>query len=414
MDKQLSNKTKNSRRGKTIFTILLIAGVIAASLWGVRKLLNKPKDLTTFATAVVTTGSLENTISANGLIKPSSELVLTSPISTRIKAVKKENGETVNSGQVIMTLDTEFAQLEYQRLQDEVKLQENNVNRLQLQLQKNIRDIELDDEIQNLRVQNLTALLSDARRLNEIGGATKEEVEQAEQSVNIARLEKKKLENELNYRRSSFASDVLNEEIQTSISDKRLSELGKKIRLTNVTSYGNGVITWLNNNIGSQVSEGDPLVRIANLSSYSIDATASDIHSEKIKIGQVVNVKINRDFLSGRISQILPAVENNTVQFRIELDEPDSEKLRPNMRVDVRIVTSRREEAVYVSNGPAFTAGKIQNVFVVTGDAAERREVEIGFVNQEKVEILSGLAVGETIIISDITPYKNRSSIPLK
>src|SRR5690606_1485537 len=116
-------------------------------------------------------------------------------------------------------------------LEEELNLKDNNVVRLKLELEKNIRDIELDDRIKDLQVQNFEALLSDAQRLLEIGGSTQEEVEKARQNLAIARLEKHKLENELEYRKASIESDVLNEKIQSSIQEKRLVEIQKKIEL---------------------------------------------------------------------------------------------------------------------------------------------------------------------------------------
>ena len=414
MDRQIDVSVQRKRTGKRLlYLILTICGILLAII-GVRKLLNRPLKLSDLITATVKQGDIENTISATGFIKPSSEVLLTSPISARIQSVHLEKGASVEIGTPILQLDTEFANLQYQRLRDESRLKTNNVTRLKLTLEKNIRDIELDDSIKNMQVQNYMALLTDAKRLKEIGGATEEEVEQASQNLKIAQLEKQKLENELNYRRASFTSDVENEKIQSSIQENTLLELGKKIRLAKVSAPASGVITWLNNNIGTQVDEGSPLVRIANLSSYSIDATASDIHAQKIKTGMLTYVRIGDENIKGRIEQILPAVENNTVQFRIQLENPTYEKLRPNMQVDVRVVTGKKENTVYVANGPAFDGSKTQKIFVIQQNTAIAREVQVGMTSTEKLEILAGLSTGENIIISDMSAHANRTQIKLK
>ena len=414
MDREINKSSHRKRTFKRILTGVLSVLVFCLVLYGVRKLMDRPQDLSQMITGDISRGDIENTISASGVIKPLSEVLLTSPISTRIKTVHINNGVSVTAGERIMNLDTEFTQIEFQRLQEELKLKNNNVERLRLGLQKNLKEIEIDDEIKNLQVKNLKGLLSDAERLNKIGGATAEEVEQARQNLEIAKLEKKKLENEINYRKASFSSDVLNEEIQSTIQEKRLNELGKKIKLTSVKAPSKGVITWINNNIGTQVQEGDPLVKIANVSRFEVEATASDRHSEKISIGLPVFVRMGTESLKGEIIQILPSVKNNIVQFRVKLDEPDSKKLRPDMQVDVRIVTSRKENIIYMPNGPAFKGGRVQKIFVVKDGYAEVREVELGLNTRERVEVISGLIPGEKIILSDMSSYENRTKIPLK
>lgn len=390
---------------------LLLLGL---AIFAIRYFFTRPVQSSDIVLATVERGMMESTLSATGLVRPTAEVLLTSPISTRIQTVVLDNGAEVDKGDVILTLDTEFAQLEYSKLQDELQLQENNVDRLQLTLEKDIRDIEIDDEIQELQVQSLKAQLKDAQRLQKIGGATVEEVERAEQNLKIAQLNKRKLENELAYRQASIDSDVRNERLQSSIQRTTLDELGKKIALTQVKSPTPGVVTWLNNSIGTQVEQGAPLARIANLTSYFIEATASDMHTEKIKVGLPVRIRINSEYLSGRVEQILPAMENNTVQFKVALDQPDAAVLRPNMRVDVFVVRDQKTDARYVTNGRAYRGGKNQRFFVLDGDRLVQRELEIGITNTNHIEILSGAEVGDQIVISDMKRYEDQDIVPFE
>ncbi len=414
MDKPLE---QTYHRRKTLIKVLIAIGTITfivLAFWGTRSLLNRPVGLSQLITGTAQYGPIENSITASGLVKPSSELTLISPLNTRIEQVLLINGTRVEPGETILLLETEFAELDYRQLNNELELKQNNVTRLKLELEKNIRDIELDDRIKDLQVQNFEALLSDAQRLLKIGGSTQEEVEKARQNLAIARLEKEKLVNELEYRKASIESDLLNERIQTSIQKIRLSEIQKKINLATVKAPVEGVITWIDNNIGNQVTEGSPLVRIANLNSYTIEGQVSDMHTGRIKIGLPVQVRIGRQLLKGTIDQILPAVENNAIQFRIALENPESESLRPNMEVDVRIVTDMKENGLYLPNGPGIRSGKSQKLFVISGAEAIARQVETGMRTTERVEIISGLEPGEKVILSDMSAYENRSKIRLK
>jgi HlyD family secretion protein len=65
--------------------------------------------------------------------------------------------------------------------------------------------------------------------------------------------------------------------------------------------------------------------------------------------------------------------------------------LRPNMKVDVFLVTELHNNVMRVANGPAFKGASAQDVFVINGDKAEKRTVHIGLTNFDFVEIKDGL-----------------------
>jgi HlyD family secretion protein len=414
MDKEINRSTIKSRQRKR--SLYMAGGIflLLGAIWFFRQMLTPSVKRSDLIVGEVREGEMENTVSANGTVEPSSELVLVSPLSAKIRQIITENGSQVKSGDPILILDTEYSELEYQRLKEELKLKDNNVVRLKLELEKNIRDIELDDQVKDLQVKNFEALLSDARRLQTIGGMTQEEVDKARQNLNIALLEKKKLENELKYRNESIASSVLNEQIQSSIQKKRLDELSKKLQNATIKAEVPGVITWLDNRIGTQVQEGDPLVRLANVSSYSIMALVSDMHADKISIGQPVQVEVNNSIEMGEIEQILPAVENNTIQFKIRLQKANSQKLRPKMKVPVRIITDTKQRSSYIPNGPGILAGKSQRIFVLENGMAVARTVELGFRTSDKVEVISGLKTGDKVVLSDMSAYEGKSELKVK
>lgn len=414
MDKEISRDRIRGRQRKRALFILGGIAAFFAVMWLFRQLLTPSIKRSEVIVGEVREGEMENTVSANGTVEPSSEIVLVSPLSARIRQIVTENGRQVKSGDPILLLDTEYSELEYERLKDELKLKDNNVVRLKLELEKNIRDIELDDQVKDLQVKNYEALLADARRLQAIGGVTQEEVDKARQNLAIALLEKKKLENELKYRKESIASSVLNEQIQSSIQRQRMDELAKKLQNATIRAGVPGVITWLDNRIGAQVQEGDPLVRLANVSSYGIMAQASDMHADKINVGQTVQVEVNNTIEMGEIEQILPAVENNTIQFKIKLKKADSDKLRPKMKVPVYIITDTRQRSIYIPNGPGILSGKSQKVYVLEGTKAVVRSVELGFRTSDKVEVISGLKAGEKVILSDMSLYEGKSELNVK
>ncbi|MDE6366187.1 MAG: efflux RND transporter periplasmic adaptor subunit, partial [Muribaculaceae bacterium] len=86
-------------------------------------------------------------------------------------------------------------------------------------------------------------------------------------------------------------------------------------------------------------------------------------------------------------------------------------------RADVYVKTNVLDDVVRIPNGPFYSAGPgayTMFVFSADGSELERRGVTLGQANYEYVEVLSGIAPGEKVIISDMTPYKNRATLKLK
>jgi len=414
MDREIPKSQVNRQKLGQIFRWLIAITILIGAFLLVRKLFTTKIEKGEFRLATVENGAVSNTISATGLVLPSFEQQINSPINTEIKKVHLTNGATIDEGDLILDLDQSSIRLSYDQLKDELEVRKNNVTRLKLEYDKNVRDLELDDQILALRLSSLEAQLADMKRLKEVGGATDEEVEKAELDLQISQLEKRKLENDLSFRKESLTSEKRNLELEVEIQEKRLKEIGSRLNKTSVRSPGYGVITWVNEDLGIQVNEGDPLVRIADLSSFKVEATVSDRYLQRLKEGSLVELRINRDKLMGVIYAILPAVENNSVKFQIQLDDPKHESLRPNMRVEVFVLTDQKAETIRVLNGPVFSGAKVEDVFVVQGDKAVKRKVTIGIRSNDYTEILSGLSPGDEIIVSDMTEYEHLDEVILK
>ncbi len=413
MDRLIPEHEQRKARRKSFVGFLLIPAIIIGGFLFFRSSLKQEIQTSEYIIGTVQRGDIRNTFTASGTITPAYQQILNSPIKADIKSLKQKKGSSVKAGDVILELDESYLRLEYEKLKDELSLRQNNVSRLNLDYSKNLNELELDDQILGLRVKSMSAELRDAKSLLQIGGTTKEEVEKAQLELEILELEKQKLENELSFRKRSIEKDRLNLELEVGIQNKRLLELEKKLRQTKLQAPTDGVITWLNETIGQKVEEGEQLVRLSKLNDYVVKSSCSDIHLNKIFIGQDVIVDINNQKHNGKISSIEPAVEKNTIKFEVEFLDEMKDGLKPNMRVDVLVVTDEKEDILKIKNGNAFKGSKTQKVFVLEGDQAVRRELAIGLSNAEFVELKGNIRAGDKIILSDMEDYERFESIDL-
>ena len=415
MDREISKKNRFRANVLKWLKYLLIFIVFISLYFLARNLLKIKASSTEFHIAKVEKGNIQNMLTASGVVVPSFEREINAPVNTEIKKVILSKGSEVKKGQLILELDQEFTRLEYEKLYDELELKRNNIFKLKLKYDKDLMDLDYQNQIKSLQLSELKTQVIDQKRLLDIGGSTQEDLEQAELNLKVAELEKKMLENNLAFARNVNVKEKENLELEYKIQEKRLKELARKLEETSVKAPLDGVITWINEDIGRTVIAGEPLVRIAVLDSYLVEANASDRNSEKIEVGMPVTVRINRQDLKANISTVLPEVENNSVKFLVEFENKNEGILRPNMRAEVFIITGEKNNILRVKNGAGFKGAKNQDVFVIRGDEAIRTKIIKGLSNSDFVEISGDeIQLGDEIIISDMKDYEHLDRFIIK
>jgi HlyD family secretion protein len=414
MDQIIEQEVTARKKKKGIIIGLVAVLVLAGAIWLMRATLKSSIKRTDITTAVVELGSVENTLNATGEVLPEFEEILTSPINASIKNVVMDAGNKVNAGQSILTLDKSASQTEFEKINFQMQSKRNEIAKLRLDLNKSFFDIQSNNDIKQLRISNLADAVENAKRLFKAGGGTREGIEQAELNLKVAQLEKKQLENEIKSKQQTMQIEIKEAEIALAIQQNDLSGLQRKLQLANIIATRSGVVTYVNKNIGATVHEGDALARIADLGSFKVNGSISDNYMDQLRNGMPVIVRINEVQMKGHVVNVYPSIQNSIVTFDVQLDERNNKQLRPNMKVDVYLVTDVRSKTMRVANGAAFKGPAEQGVFVLNGGKAERRNVHIGLTNFDFVEIKDGLKPGDVVITSDMSEFKNAKELTLK
>ncbi|SOD82656.1 efflux RND transporter periplasmic adaptor subunit [Spirosoma fluviale] len=415
MDKELAPEIANRGRNRNWIVGITVVVALALVIAWTRNALKTSIDANKIRTATAEVGPVENSLNATGEVIPAYEQIYTSPIRASIRRVLLTPGTAVKPGQAILDMDKSLTEIELEKLNDQLALKRNGIDQLRMKLNKSLYDAEVNDQIKLLNINRLRADLEGARRLQKVGGSTGEDVTRAENALRVAELEKKQLENDLAYNRQSMSASLRETTLQAQIEEKNLKELTHKLKQADIIADRPGVLTWVNENIGSAVNEGEMLAKLADLASFRVEGSCSDVYADQIKVGLPVTIKLNETSLRGLITQVKPAVKNGIVQFVIQLDNNHHASLRPNMKVEVFVITDRVAKAVRVANGPAFKGKRKQYVFVLPKGSlvAQRREVALGLSNFDFVEIKSGLQAGDQVILTDLSEYENLEEITI-
>lgn len=415
MDRDLPEESiKQQTRRRWVWAGIAVI-ILVGAVWLLRNSLNNTVEHKDIRIATAETGDVENTLTASGEVQPDFEAVVTSPITAVIQQTYLDAGASVKVGDKILELDKEFTQLNVDKLKDELELKRNSIVKLRWELEKSFFDLKINDSIKVLKINSLRADIENTKRLFKAGGGTRESIEQAEQNLRIAQLEKRQLENDIRVKQQTMRADIRESEIGAQIKEKDLQELQRKLQQANIVANRAGVLTYVNKNIGSKVAEGEILARLADLGGFKVIGSISDSYAQQIRVGMSVVVRVNETQLRGTLTNILPSVQNNTVNFDVQLDDKANKLLRPKMKVEVYPVTDAHLKVVRVANGAGFTGAPVQDVFVLRKDGiAERRMVKIGLSNFDFVEIKEGIQLGEQVIVSDMSKFKNAKELEIK
>lgn len=365
-------------------------------------------------TAVVQRGPMEAAFSAAGNVVPAYEHVITSPVDSRVTEILLSPGATVEPGRPIVRLDVEELQAALEQLDGQIALKENEREQTLLDNARQKAALLTQREIKALELQSRAYEAARCRKHFDEGLFSQDEVRKAETDEEKARIELRQIDEALDNLSSSLARNLNGLELEIALRRRERAETTRRAELATAASDRKGVLTWVVPSEGMAVRRGDDLARVADLSAFRVEATVSDVHASSLRAGLPVIVESGDRRLTGSVATIHPTVENGIVTFEVELDDPTQEVLRHNLRVDVYVVTAREPDTLRVRRGPYMMPDGTQAVFVLRDEVAVRTPVTFGLVNIDHYQVLSGLAEGDEVIISDMSEYMHLTEVKLQ
>ena len=165
-----------------------------------------------------------------------------------------------------------------------------------------------------------------------------------------------------------------------------------------------GRITERTVQLGQTVSASDNLFKLATFSPLFADIFLSEQDSRRVKAGQEVEVTLGsgeEETVIGRVARVSPVVDNatGTVKVTAELRGAGAD-FRPGAFVRVAIETDVRGETVLIPKRAIIEQDGESFVFVNNGETAVRRAVELGYEDGDAVEVRSGVAPGDKVIVA--------------
>ncbi len=176
-------------------------------------------------------------------------------------------------------------------------------------------------------------------------------------------------------------------------------------RTLTLHSSANGYVLDKRVVAGQRIMAGDALYRVADLRTVWVEGEVFEQDLAQVRVGQMVHADfqaIPGGHRMGRVAYLYPTIspDTRTARVRLTLDNSDLQ-LKPGMFATLRLVGAAGAPALTIPRDAVLSTGERHVVFVLERDGQlTPREVAVGATTDTRMEILRGLAVGDTVVAS--------------
>jgi membrane fusion protein, copper/silver efflux system len=186
---------------------------------------------------------------------------------------------------------------------------------------------------------------------------------------------------------------------------ERVERTGEVQRTITLRAPAGGFVIEKNVLRGQRIMAGEPLYKVADLSTVWVEGEVFEQDLPSVQLGQTVVAELQAipgETFAGRIAYVYPTLdpETRTARVRVEVANPGL-RLKPGMYATIRVTGAARANALTVPRSAVLVTGTRSLVFLKRADGMfQPRDVVLGAANDTRVEILRGLTAGDTVVAS--------------
>jgi HlyD family secretion protein len=408
-------RQKRIRRALYAATALVLVGLITLGLSRLKPAAPSV-DAATVWRDTVKRGPMLRQVRGLGTLVPEDIRWIPSTTQGRVERINLRPGTSVNADSVILVLTNPQLEQELHDSELKVKAQEASLASLNVQLQ--------NDQLQ----QRASAATIEA----EFNKATMQwqmnEALAKDQLVSALVLKQSKMDAEQfgvrnEIAKQQLASGAESVRAKLAVQQSDLDQVRAVLRLKQrqydelkVRAGFSGMLQLVSVEVGQQVGPGANLARVANPGHLKAELKIAETQAKDIQIGQLASIDTRNGVVDGHVVRIDPSVQNGTRTVDVSLPAQLPKGAVPDLSVDGTIELERLNDVLFVGR-PAF--GQEQStvgLFKVDADgsAASRVQVKLGRSSVNNIEVLSGVKVGDTVVLSDMSAWDAFDRVRLK
>ena len=414
MDREISKEAQRKEQRKQLIKIGVVVGGLIFLIVVVISMLQtslKRKDLNI---STVDRGVIEVSVSASGKVIPAFEEIINSPINSRIVEVYKRGGDSVDIGTPILKLDLQSAETEYNKQLDEEQMKSLQLEQQRVTNHNKLSEMEMNLKVSRMELDRKAVELRNERYLDSLGAGTTDKVRQVELDYNVSVLKLKEDEQKYKNEQALAEADLKVKKLELNIFRKSLAETRRTLEDAQIRSPRRAILTYVNNEIGSQIGQGAKVAIVSDLSHFKIEGEIADTYGDRIAAGSKAVIKIGSEKLDGTVSDVTPLSKNGVISFTVQLEEDNHKRLRSGLKTDIYVMNAVKDDVLRLATSSYYVGKGEYELFVVNGDQLLKRKVQLGDSNFEYVEVVSGLQEGDQVVVSDMNAYKDKNKLKIE
>ncbi len=186
---------------------------------------------------------------------------------------------------------------------------------------------------------------------------------------------------------------------------RRIEATGEAPRTVTLRAPFTGVVLEKGVVLGQRVMAGETLFRLADLAVVWVEGEVFEQDLPLIRLGmpvEAVFTALPGTVRQGRIVYVYPTVDEATRTVRVRVELPNARRdLKPGMYATLGVTAAQRRTELTVPRSAVLSTGTRSLVFKrLPGGRLQPQEVRIGLATDDRVQILQGLAAGDTVVAS--------------
>jgi HlyD family secretion protein len=366
--------------------------------------------------AKVERGPMVRQVRGLGTLTPEDIRWIPATTQGRVEKIILRPGTQVKSGDVILELTNPQLEQQLQDAQLKLGAAEAGLANIKVQLNNDLLQ-------QRATSANVEADFNKAKMQAQMNEALAKDQLVSDLVLKQSQVDASSLEVRNQISKDQLSSKAASMKAQMDVQQSLVDQARAFLRLTQqqrdelkVRAGLDGMLQLVPVEVGQQVAPGTNLARVANPSRLKAEIKIAETQAKDIQLGQKAEVDTRNGIVEGRVARIDPSVQNGTRTVDVTLTGALPKGAVPDLSVDGTIELERLNDVIFMGR-PAF--GQDQSVvglFKIDADGvnAQRVQVKLGKSSVNTIEVLSGLKVGDQVILSDMSAYDAYDRIRLK
>ena len=367
-------------------------------------------DVSRLRIAEVTRGTLVRDASVNGRVVAAVSPTLYAPAASTV-TLKIHAGDKVAQGDLLAVLDSPDLSNQLAREQSTLAQLEAEVARQRILAEKQKLIARRDADEAEVARLGAERILQRTEGGYKAGAIAEVDLLRAQDALKSAQI------------RSKQAAQASGLEIQdvalgtrTKINELQrqrliVADTQRKVDELNVRSPVDGVVGTLSVADRTVVAANTALMTVVDLSQLEVELEIPESYADDLGLGMTAEVNIGAAMATGKLSALSPEVVRNQVLARIRFDGKQPPGLRQNQRVTARVLIEEKPNVLMLPRGSFVENEGGRSAYVMEGNLAVRRPIQMGATSVSAVEILSGLKPGDKVVIAGTDSFENAERI---